>query len=91
MASDAAMATMNMGAGNGTTSRPGSSGPHGIPCDKQVPAATCQLMGPCAVTAAAVASPVANGDSPRPSARVSFALAIPASRSIAPELPPPRA
>ena len=78
----------------GMPSDGGSSerGEHGAPpCAQSVPSANCQLMAPCVATVAALPASARVAALP-PAIRVAAtALLTPASRTTAPELPPPRA
>ena len=66
------------------------SGNSETPCDQPATPGACQLMGPCSISFIAIA--VAELDRPvlvSPRAVAKIALA-PHSRTVAPELPPPR-
>lgn len=67
-----------------------TSGDSPAPCDQPATPGACQLMGPCSISFIAIA--VAELDRPilvSPRAVGTIALA-PHSRTVAPELPPPR-
>ena len=91
-----AMHPADSGAGEGmagmdmATDTPMPGGDNEAPCDQPATPGACQLMGPCSISFIAIA--VVELDRPAlvsPRAVGTIALA-PHSRTIAPELPPPR-
>lgn len=93
---DGAMAAMQMAdipvapAGRQETA-PSSGSDSDVPCEQSTTPAACRLMAPC-TGAFLVLATLVDADAVRPSARVApLTIAIPASRTTTPELPPPRA
>ena len=88
------MAGMDMAgvpAGEGTAPSSHSHGPDGAPCDQPGTPKACQVMAPCAGAFVAVAPSRARSSADIPAAVLAVSVAMPASRTIPPELPPPRA
>jgi hypothetical protein len=88
------MAGMDMAgvpAGEGTAPSSHGHGPDGAPCDQPGTPEACQVMAPCAGAFVAVASSAARASADVPAAVLAVSVATPPSRTIPPELPPPRA
>ena len=88
------MAGMDMAgmlAGEGTAPASHSHGPDGAPCDQPGTPEACQVMAPCAGAFVAVAPSRARALADVPTAVLAVSVATPPSRTIPPELPPPRA
>lgn len=80
-----------MPAGEGTAPSSHSHGPDGAPCDQPGTREACQVMAPCAGAFVAVAPSRARASADIPAAVLAVSVATPRSRTIPPELPPPRA
>lgn len=87
----AGMDMAGMPAGEGTAPSSHSHGPDGAPCDQPGTPEACQIMAPCAGAFIAVAPTRARPVADVPAAVLAVSVATPASRTIPPELPPPRA
>ena len=87
----AGMDMAGMTAGEGTAPSSHSHGPDGAPCDQPGTPEACQVMAPCAGAFVAVAPTRARPTADVPAAVLAVSVATPPSRTIPPELPPPRA
>ena len=67
------------------------NGPDGSPCDQPGTPQTCQVMAPCAGGFVLAARGGADAAAGVPAAMSTASVAAPASRTIPPEPPPPRA
>lgn len=83
------MAGMPMGEGAAPSSH--SHGPDGAPCDQPGTPEACQVMAPCAGAFVAVAPNRVRAPVDVPAGVLAVSVATPPSRTIPPELPPPRA
>jgi hypothetical protein len=80
-----------MPAREGTAPSSHSHGPDGAPCDQPGTAEACQIMAPCASAFVAVTPNRARSSADVPAVVLAVSVATPPSRTIPPELPPPRA
>lgn len=87
----AGMDMTGMPAGEGGAPSSHSHGPDGAPCDQPGTPEACQVMAPCAGAFVAVAPTRARPTAHVPVAVLAVSVAMPPSRTIPPELPPPRA
>lgn len=87
----AGMDMAGMPAGEDTAPSSHSHGPDGAPCDQPGTAEACQIMAPCAGAFVAVAPSRARASADIPAAVLAVSVATPSSRTIPPEIPPPRA
>ena len=87
----AGMDMANMPADDGSEPASHSHGPDGAPCDQPGTPEACQVMAPCAGAFVGVAPSRARALADVPAAVLAVSVATPASRTIPPELPPPRA
>ena len=60
------------------------------PCDQPVTPGACQLMGPCSVSFIAISAAELDRHVVEPSDAIGALALAPLSRTVAPELPPPR-
>ena len=91
---DMDMAGMDMAgipAGEGTAPASHSHGPDGSPCDQPGTPEACQIMAPCAGAFVAATPSRTRALADVPTAVLAVSVATPPSRTIPPELPPPRA
>lgn len=87
----AGMDMVGMPAGDGGTPASHGHGHDGTPCNQPGTPEACQVMAPCAGAFVAVAPNRARTPADVPAAVLAVSVATPPSRTIPPELPPPRA
>lgn len=87
----AGMGMTGIPAGDGGTPASHGHGHDGAPCDQPGTPEACQIMAPCAAAFVAVAPSRARTLADVPAAVLAVSVATPQSRTIPPELPPPRA
>jgi hypothetical protein len=84
---DATMAAMDMGA-----EQRGSHSPERSPCHQSGgPHASCQSMTQCAAIFAVIQAAVGNASVSGPAGRIALVAIVPSSRSLSPDVPPPKA
>jgi hypothetical protein len=89
--SDMAMPAMAMGASHDRDDHSRAPRDERGSCDTQLPTAVCQLMSACTAPAVTVSTELATTAPRLTSGAIPFLRTSPPLRSIAPELPPPRA
>ena len=87
----AGMDMVGIPAAEGTAPSSHSHGPDGAPCDQPGTPEACQIMAPCAGAFVAVVPSRTRTLADVPAAVLAVIVATPPSRTIPPELPPPRA
>jgi hypothetical protein len=85
------MEMAGMPTGEGTAPSSHGHGPDGAPCDQPGTPEACPFMAPCAGGFFATAPSRARASADVPAAVLAVSIATPPSRTIPPELPPPRA
>jgi hypothetical protein len=87
----AGMDMAGMPSGEDKTPSSHSHGPDGAPCEQPGTPEACQVMAPCAGAFVAVTPSRARASADVPAAVLAVSVVTPPSRTIPPELPPPRA
>lgn len=88
----ASMAGMSMPAGDEMAPASSPAGGHELPCHLPSTSNGCQSMAPCSTSSIVAASSEALlTGAPAPVTLTMLELVVPASVSLAPEIPPPRA